>query len=103
MLATISANITNLRSTCDETGANIVSNVTFDVQARRRDASAARDVTLEYFAVVVQGGTNVISKSVGRVGVHFAAGQLRVSAEVRLVPSERFVHEIEDRVAPLSR
>ena len=73
------ANITNLRSTCDETGANIVSNLTFDVQAQRRNATAARDVTLEYFAVVVQGGTNVISKSVGRVGLHFDPGQARAS------------------------
>jgi hypothetical protein len=73
------ANITNLRSTCDETGANIVTNATFDVQARRRDAGAARDVVLEYFATVVQGSTNVVSKSVGRVGLHFDAGQLRAS------------------------
>lgn len=74
------ANITNLRSTCDESGDNIVSNVTFDVQARRRDAGPARDVTLEYFAAVVQGGSNVVSKSVSRVGVHFDAGQLRATA-----------------------
>ena len=73
------ANITNVRATCDETGATIVSNVTFDVQARRRDAGGARDVVLPYFAVVVQGGTNVVSKSVGRVGLHFDAGQLRAT------------------------
>lgn len=74
------ANLTNVRSTCDETGANIVSSVTFDVQAQRRNATGARDVVLPYFAVVVQGGTNVISKSVGRVGLHFDAGQLRASS-----------------------
>ena len=74
------ANITNVRSTCDETGANIVTNVTFDVQAQRRNATGARDVVLPYFTVVVQGGTNVISKSVGRVGLHFDAGQLRASS-----------------------
>ncbi|HEY0312946.1 MAG TPA: hypothetical protein VGC56_10680 [Allosphingosinicella sp.] len=74
------ANITNVRSTCDETGANIVTNVTFDVQAQRRNATGARDVVLPYFTVVVQGGTNVLSKSVGRVGLHFDAGQLRASS-----------------------
>jgi hypothetical protein len=73
------AEITNLRALCDETGANIVSNVTFDVLAQRRDARGARDVVLPYFAVVMQGGTNVVSKSVGRVGLHFDDGQLRAS------------------------
>jgi hypothetical protein len=73
------ASITNLRATCDETGATIVSNVTFDVQAQRRDARGARDVVLPYFAAVVQGGTNVTTKSVSRVGLHFADGQLRAS------------------------
>jgi hypothetical protein len=29
--------------------------------------------------VVVQGGTNVVSKSIGRVGVHFDAGQMRAT------------------------
>jgi hypothetical protein len=73
------AEITNLRALCDETGPNIVSNVTFDVLAQRRDARGARDVVLPYFAVVMQGGTNVVSKSVGRVGLHFDDGQLRAS------------------------
>ena len=73
------ANITNVRSTCDELGAVITSNVTFEVQAQRRDARGARDVVLPYFAVVVQGGTNVTTKSVSRVGLHFADGQLRAS------------------------
>lgn len=73
------ATMTNLRSTCDEAGSNIVTNVTFDVEAQRRNAAGPRDVTLEYFAVVVRGGTNVISKSVGRVGLHFDGGQLRAT------------------------
>lgn len=71
------ANITNLRSTCDETGAVIVTNVTFDVHAQRRDPRGAREVVLPYFAVVVQGGTNVQTKSVSRVGLRFEDGQLR--------------------------
>jgi hypothetical protein len=73
------AEITNVRAVCDETGSNIVSNVTFDVLAQRRDARGARDVVLPYFAVAMQGGTNVVSKSVGRVGLHFDDGQLRAS------------------------
>lgn len=74
------AHITNLRSTCDETGANIVTTVTFDVQAQRRDARGAREVVLPYFAVAVQGGTQVQSKSVSRVGLRFADGELRASS-----------------------
>lgn len=73
------ANITNLRSTCDETGEHIVTNVTFDVHAQRREAGPAREVVLPYFATVVQGGTNVVSKSIGRVGLQFADGALRAS------------------------
>ncbi|MDB5669666.1 MAG: hypothetical protein JWO25_625 [Alphaproteobacteria bacterium] len=73
------ANITNVRSTCNDVGDNITSNITFDVQARRRDGSGARDVVLPYFAVVVQGGTNIVSKSVSNVGIHFADGQQRAS------------------------
>ena len=71
------ATITNLRSTCDETGNVIATSITFDVQAQRRDARGARDVVLPYFAAAVQASTNVVSKSVGRVGLHFADGQLR--------------------------
>jgi hypothetical protein len=73
------ANITNLRSTCDESGASIVTNVTFDVQAQRRDGRGAREVVLPYFAAAVQGGTQIQSKSVSRVGLRFADGELRAS------------------------
>jgi hypothetical protein len=71
------ATITNVRSTCDETGNVIATNVTFDVLAQRHDPRGARDVVLPYFAAAVQGGANVVSKSIGRVGLHFADGQIR--------------------------
>jgi hypothetical protein len=73
------ATMTNVRATCDESGDNIVTNVTFDVQAQRREAGPARSVVLPYFVVAVHAGTNVVSKSVGRVGLNFADGQLRAS------------------------
>jgi hypothetical protein len=73
------ANITNLRSTCDESGDNIVTNLTFDVQAQRRDGRGAREVVLPYFAAAVQGGTQVQSKSVSRIALRFADGELRAS------------------------
>lgn len=73
----VSAAITNVRSTCDDTGANIVSTVTFDVVGTRRDYAEARSVVLPYFTVAMQGGTQVVAKRVGQVGLNFAAGNPR--------------------------
>lgn len=73
----VSAAITNVRATCNETGANIVSTVTFDVVGTRRDVAEARSVVLPYFSVAMQGGTTVVAKRVGNVGLNFAAGSAR--------------------------
>ncbi len=77
----VTAVLTNVNSTCVEAGDQIVTDVTFDVFARRRDTGAARDVTLPYFITVVRGGQSVIAKRVGQVTVHFDAGQQRASAQ----------------------
>ena len=71
--------ITNVRATCDDSGEFILTQVSFDVQARRRDGQGTREVTLPYFASVVQGGTNVIAKRTSRVGLRFEEGQVRTS------------------------
>jgi len=73
------ASITNLRSACTENETQLVTNANFEVRALRRDPRGARDVVLPYFATVVQGGANVVSKSVSRVALHFADGELRAS------------------------
>ena len=73
----VTATITNLRTTCDDTGANVVSTVTFDVLATRRDAGEARSVVLPYFTVAMQGGEQVVAKKVGNIGLNFAAGNTR--------------------------
>ncbi len=73
----VSAAITNVRSTCDETGANVVSVATFDVVATRRNPGEARTVVLPYFSVAMQSGTQVVAKRLGNVGLNFAAGSLR--------------------------
>ena len=75
------AQITNLRATCDETGENIISNITFDVQGRRRDNRGAREVVLPYFITVVQGNNNVVAKRVSRVALRFEDGQYRASTQ----------------------
>jgi hypothetical protein len=73
------ATMTNVRSTCDETGEYIVTTANFDVHGQRRDNRGAREVVVPYFATVVQGNGNVIAKRVGRVGLRFADGQYRAS------------------------
>jgi hypothetical protein len=79
----VSAAITNVRSICDETGANIVSTVTFDVVGVRRDVAEARSVVLPYFTVAMQGGTTVVAKRVGNVGLNFAAGSQRAQTSAQ--------------------
>lgn len=85
------ATITNLRSTCTEDTQNVVSTATFDVVATRRDAGPARQVVLPFFAVAVQGGTNIIAKKVGAVALDFPAGSQRAQtnsqATVRVLRS----------------
>ena len=71
------ATITNLRGNCHDNGGRLVTNATFDIVALRSDARGARDVDLPYFATVVQGGTNVVSKRTGRVRVRFEDGSYR--------------------------
>lgn len=81
----VTAAITNLRSTCDDAsgGARIYSNVTFDVLARRTDTAGARTVTLPYYAVVLRGGSSVVTKRVGQVTISFADGQDRAQARAQ--------------------
>ena len=75
------ATITNVRATCDDSGSDLVSNVTFDVLARREQGTEAREVTLPYFASVVRGGSNVVSKRLGHITLRFAEGQQRTVAQ----------------------
>jgi hypothetical protein len=85
------ATITNVRANCTDEGESIVSTATFDVVATRRDAGPARQVVLPFFAVAVQGGTNVNAKRVGAVALDFPAGSLRAQtnsqATVRVLRS----------------
>lgn len=75
------AAMTNVRTQCNENaGDKVFANVEFDVLARRNDTSGARQVTLPYFVIVLQGGTSVVSKRVGSVTLTFADGQARAQA-----------------------
>ena len=72
--------MTDVRSTCGDNGPDVITDVTFQVLARRARADGPRDVTLPYYITVVQGGSAVVAKRIGRVVVHFDAGQTRASA-----------------------
>lgn len=76
----LTAAMTNVRSNCDDAGAEVYSVASFDVHAIRRDTRGARSVTLPYFSTVVRGGSAVVAKRVGTVTLNFADGQARASA-----------------------
>jgi len=73
----ISAAMTNLRATCNDTADQVYSEASFTVNARRTDTRGARTVTLPYFVTVLRGGGAVVSKRVGNVSLTFADGQDR--------------------------
>lgn len=75
----ISAAMTNLRSTCDESGDNVYSEASFDIVAQRQNTSGARTVTLPYFVTVLRGGSAVVTKRVGEATLTFADGAARAS------------------------
>jgi hypothetical protein len=74
------AAMTDVRGTCDDTGADVATSVTFTVQARRTRTEGPRDLQLPYFITVVRGGNNVVAKQIGQVALHFDAGQARAQA-----------------------
>ena len=79
----ISAAMTNLRPTCNDTGDKVYSEASFEVHARRTDTRGSRTVTLPYFVTVLRGGSAVVSKRVGQVTLTFADGQERAVATAK--------------------
>jgi hypothetical protein len=84
----VTAAISDVRAVCQDVGNDVVSTTTFTVVGLRRDGGAARTVTLPYFDVALQGGTNIVAKRVGNAVLNFAAGDIhawtRVQATVRV-------------------
>ena len=76
----VTAAITNVRSTCNDTGTDVYTAATFDVIATRRDVRGARTVQLPYFSTVMRGGSSVVAKRVGTVTLTWADGQERAQA-----------------------
>lgn len=76
----VTAVITNVRAECDDSSDMVYSEVSFEVQASRRNTQGARAIELPYFSTVVRGGTAVVAKRVGTVRLVFADGQDRAQA-----------------------
>lgn len=95
----VTATITNIRTSCNDAGTTLQSTATFDVQARRANGSGAREVVLPYFATVMRGGTQIVSKQLGRVAVRFADGELRASTTTTATASvSRAAATISDEI-----
>jgi hypothetical protein len=84
----VTATITDLRTTCLDSGNDVVSTATFTVVGLRRDAGPARQVVLPYFDVALRGGSIVAAKQVGRAVLNFGARDVhawtRVQTSVRV-------------------
>ncbi len=97
------AAISNLRSTCVTEGEKVVTNLGFEVSARRADARGAREVALPWFAVVTRAGTQIRSKQVGSVVLRFEDGATRANARASVVSNIALAEamlapEIEERI-----
>ncbi|MBA3053715.1 MAG: hypothetical protein FP826_01975 [Sphingomonadales bacterium] len=79
----VTAAMTDVRSTCNDSGEKVYAEVDFEVLARRTGVQGARTVQLPYFVTVMRGGTAVITKRVGTVTLNFADGQERAQAHAR--------------------
>ncbi|AOL94180.1 hypothetical protein [Porphyrobacter sp. LM 6] len=76
----VSAAMTDLRASCNDTAEQVYSEATFTVNARRTDTRGARTVELPYFITVLRGGSAVVAKRIGTVTLTFADGQDRATA-----------------------
>jgi hypothetical protein len=76
----VEATMTNVRTTCDDSGAKVYAEAHFDVLASRMNTQGARTVQLPFFSTVLRGGTAVVTKRVGTVTITFADGQARAQA-----------------------
>ena len=98
----VTAAITGVRSTCADSGADVVSTATFNVVALRSQPGPARQVVIPYFDTALQGGSRVVAKRIGQVVLNFPAGGLHASAQLQAsVRVNRSVATLPDSVAKL--
>jgi hypothetical protein len=93
----VTAALTNVRTTCDDSGEKVYSAANFDVYASRTDTRGERTVDLPYFATVLRGGSTVVSKRVGTVRIVFDDGQGRAVASAA---AGAYIDRIEATLSP---
>ncbi|HEX7709520.1 MAG TPA: hypothetical protein VF418_01150 [Sphingomonadaceae bacterium] len=76
----VEATMTDVRTTCDDSGPKVFAQAHFDVLATRTHTQGARTVQLPFFSTVLRGGSAVVTKRVGTVTLSFADGQARAQA-----------------------
>jgi hypothetical protein len=79
----VTAAITDLRATCQQSTDEVVSTATFTIVAQRRDAGPGRQVVLPYFDVALRGGSQVAAKQIGQAVLNFAPGSVHAWARAR--------------------
>lgn len=84
----VTATISDVRTTCQDSGDEVISTATFTVVGLRRNPGPARQVVLPYFNVALRGGSAIAAKQVGQAVLNFAAGDVhawtRVQATIRV-------------------
>jgi hypothetical protein len=91
------ASLTNVRTQCNDSGAKVFAQASFDVLARRTDTRGARRLELPYFVSVVRAGSTVVSKRVGTVVIDFADGQERAQGKGQ---AAAYIDRAEATLAP---
>jgi len=84
----VTATITDVRATCQDTGGEVISTATFTVTALRSNGGPARQVVVPYFSVVLRGGLTVAAKTIGQAVLNFGPGDAhawtRIQTTVRV-------------------
>ena len=84
----VTAAITDLRATCQDSGNDVVSTATFTIVGLRSSPGPARQVVVPYFNVALRGGSSIAAKQVGQAVLNFPVGNLhswtRVQATIRV-------------------
>lgn len=76
----MTAQITDLSSTCVEGADYLSKDVAFTVTAQRRQAGPAKEIYLPIFVALAQGGNVLVSKQLTGVVLTFPEGQLRAES-----------------------
>lgn len=80
----VTAAITDVRATCQDSANDVVSRATFTIVGLRRDSGPARQVVLPYFDVALRGGSQVAAKQVGRAVLNFGPGDVHAWTRVQV-------------------